>query len=181
MKKKYILPIVVVLGLGFLFGARLLSGEDSWICSNGEWVEHGKPKAPKPITRCGYEGEIPTPFPSGDVGTGTIEGSLGFPSEGIPADMEVCAESLPSGELTCTTEKIRSPDYTYGQGYKLEVPEGSYYVYATTKARPSYKAYYSEFVTCGLKVGCNSHEAVPIKVLAGEKTGKVDPQDWYKN
>jgi hypothetical protein len=27
--------------------------EDSWICSNGEWVKHGNPSAPKPEGQCG--------------------------------------------------------------------------------------------------------------------------------
>ncbi len=35
-----------------MFGIRLLSGEDNWICVNGTWVMHGKPSAPKPTKAC---------------------------------------------------------------------------------------------------------------------------------
>lgn len=30
-------------------------GEDTWICSNGQWVKHGKPSKPMPQTGCGEE------------------------------------------------------------------------------------------------------------------------------
>jgi hypothetical protein len=36
-----------------VFGLRFLSGEDNWICRNGEWVKHGNPSAPKPTESCG--------------------------------------------------------------------------------------------------------------------------------
>ncbi len=35
-----------------IFGIRLLSGEDNWICQNGEWVKHGQPSFPAPQTQC---------------------------------------------------------------------------------------------------------------------------------
>lgn len=31
---------------------RLFSGEDSWICRDGQWIEHGHPSAPRPQTEC---------------------------------------------------------------------------------------------------------------------------------
>lgn len=53
MKKIIIITIIILgaLAAGVL-GLRLLSGEDSWICTNGEWVKHGAPSAPKPTTAC---------------------------------------------------------------------------------------------------------------------------------
>jgi hypothetical protein len=55
--KKFFVPlfIVVLIGLSGLFIARFLFGgdEDTWICSNNQWVKHGNPKAPKPPTGCG--------------------------------------------------------------------------------------------------------------------------------
>lgn len=44
--------IVAVAGLA-IFGLRLLSGEDNWICQNNEWVKHGNPSAPQPTEPCG--------------------------------------------------------------------------------------------------------------------------------
>ena len=50
-KMKYVYAIL--LGLMFLvFTIRFISGEDDWICQNGEWVQHGHPSAPQPVTRC---------------------------------------------------------------------------------------------------------------------------------
>lgn len=50
--KKIILLIVI--SAGFFLAARFLLGgdEDTWICRNGEWVEHGHPSAPKPQSVC---------------------------------------------------------------------------------------------------------------------------------
>lgn len=46
-----IVAIAVVVGLAIL-GVRLLSGEDNWICQDGEWVKHGNPSAAKPTEGC---------------------------------------------------------------------------------------------------------------------------------
>jgi uncharacterized membrane protein len=43
--------IVAVL-LFLLIGARLFSGEDDWICSNGQWIQHGHPSFPAPQEPC---------------------------------------------------------------------------------------------------------------------------------
>lgn len=51
------MPFLVVVGMGMvgLLSGRLFFGgeEDSWICSNGEWVKHGSPSDPMPQTGCG--------------------------------------------------------------------------------------------------------------------------------
>ena len=54
MKKGIIIGIIIVIliGLGVLT-LRFLSGEDNWICQNGDWVKHGNPKAEKPNVPCG--------------------------------------------------------------------------------------------------------------------------------
>ncbi len=43
---------IVILILLFVFGVRVLSGEDSWICENGQWVKHGNPNYPAPSIPC---------------------------------------------------------------------------------------------------------------------------------
>lgn len=45
--------IIVWLGIRFVIGGP----EDDWICSNGQWVKHGNPRAPKPINDCGEQGQ----------------------------------------------------------------------------------------------------------------------------
>jgi hypothetical protein len=112
--------------------------------------------------------------------SGTIEGSLGYPSEGIPADMKVCAENIKTKEQYCTSTHIENSKYKYGKGYKINLPPGDYYVFATLLSLGDYKAYYSEFVTCGIKVGCSSHDPIKVTVADGEIIENIDPQDWYK-
>ncbi|MEI8230747.1 MAG: hypothetical protein WCG83_06470 [Candidatus Peregrinibacteria bacterium] len=63
--KRAVIIALSVLLLSFLVGAVLMSlaiivwqssssgGEDSWICSGGQWIMHGKPSAPKPASPCG--------------------------------------------------------------------------------------------------------------------------------
>lgn len=67
MKKNNILTIFLFLFLlaGILLALRLFvgGGEDTWICVNGQWVKHGKPRAPKPISGC-QEKEKITPIKS---------------------------------------------------------------------------------------------------------------------
>jgi hypothetical protein len=109
---------------------------------------------------------------------GTIEGSLGYPSEGIPTNMMVCAETLQAVKVVCTSTQLKDPKYQYGVGYNLEVSPGSYYVYAQVPGN-NYKAYFSEFVPCGLSVNCPSHEPIEVKVSAGATVTGIDPQDWY--
>ena len=116
---------------------------------------------------------------------GTIEGSLGYPSDFIP-EMSICAVEIKTKESYCTMKMIENESFMYGIGYLLEVPAGSYQVYAqledgeNTNLDKNYKAYYSKFVTCGMDVDCDSHKPVTIKVKGGETLSDIDPQDWYK-
>ncbi len=48
----YKLIIVTVILFIFIFGVRLLSGEDDWLCQNGQWVKHGNPSAAMPTAPC---------------------------------------------------------------------------------------------------------------------------------
>ena len=110
------------------------------------------------------------------TGFGYIEGSLSFPSEQIPPTT-ICAVNQTTGQEYCTSENIEDPKYTYGTGYELQVPTGKYVVYALSKF-PG-RAYYNEFVTCGLRADCPSHKVIIIEVKDGQTTTGVDPQDWY--
>jgi len=124
------------------------------------------------------EGVKATPTQSISPTTGFITGSMSFPSEVIPEDVEVCAQNALTENEYCTQERINSPEYTYRVGYKLEVPVGSYLVFSK-RPGDSYKAYFSEFVTCGLKATCKSHEPIVVSVSSGQTAENIDPGDWY--
>ncbi|MCX6797037.1 MAG: DUF2178 domain-containing protein [Candidatus Doudnabacteria bacterium] len=52
-KKFWHLAVAVGLILAFaIAGLRLFSGEDTWICRNGQWIKHGVPSAPMPTKPC---------------------------------------------------------------------------------------------------------------------------------
>jgi len=48
----YIVFIVIIVIIISIFSLRLLSGEDDWLCKNGEWVKHGNPSFPVPAIEC---------------------------------------------------------------------------------------------------------------------------------
>jgi hypothetical protein len=108
---------------------------------------------------------------------GIIEGSLSYPSDFIPADIRICAEEILNKKQYCTDSHIRDDKYTYREGYKIEVPVGLYYVFSSLR---NYRAYYSEFVTCGIKIDCPSHEPIVVNVKERQITSDIDPWDWYK-
>ncbi len=114
-----------------------------------------------------------------EVDVGVIEGSLAYPSDFIPPDMRICAKNTQTGEEYCTEEHIKDEKYTYGEGYKIEVAPGDYFVYANLSSWGDYNAYYSEFVTCGMKVECPSHEPILVSAEKGDIVIGIDPMDWY--
>lgn len=116
---------------------------------------------------------------------GVITGSLSYPSDFDFPRMIVCAEAVDSRRIHCTDKRVtnrRSGKVTY----RLRVPAGSYHVFATivndevpAEDYRGYKAYYSEFVKCGLSVNCPSHEPIKLTVRAGQTLTGIDPGDWY--
>ena len=52
-KNKFIIFAIVLAIFAAIFTLRFFSGEDNWVCKNGQWVEHGHPgfAAPKSICK----------------------------------------------------------------------------------------------------------------------------------
>lgn len=52
-KKGVYIALGIIMLLIVLVGMlRFFSGEDDWVCQNGQWVKHGNPEIPIPITEC---------------------------------------------------------------------------------------------------------------------------------
>ena len=168
MKKGIVIAIGIVLIIG-------LAGGAYWFGVQQKAAPEKLPEQTISPTSVPTKIVSPTPLPQ----KGTIEGSMSFPGEGIPDYIEVCAENQSTKEVLCTSKRLNNPKYSYGIGYMLDVPAGAYYVYALDPNK-NYKAYYSEFVTCGLSIDCSSHELILVEVKAGETISEVDPQDWYQ-
>src|SRR5688500_8027971 len=81
---------------------------------------------------------------------GFIAGEVSYPSEYIPKDLTVCAEDIATKRNHCTSERQRD-----GASYRMSVPPGKFHVFAKTKDAPGVRAYYSEFVRCGLQARCS--------------------------
>jgi hypothetical protein len=119
---------------------------------------------------------------------GVIEGSLSYPSEFIPDDMTICAENLATQHIYSTDKHLKGKKYKYKVGYKLTVPPGDYHVFAQlpdpakygASYPKNYRAYYSEFVKCGITENCPSHAPIVVKVKSSETVSGIDPMDWYK-
>lgn len=108
--------------------------------------------------------------------TGTIEGEISYPSDYIPPDMQICAEDIATKQLACTSRKTRAGKQ---MRYSMSLPAGEYFVFAQTKDSPGQRAYYSEFVVCGLNAACKSHKPIAVAVAPGVARKQIDPQDWY--
>ena len=51
-KNKYLI-IIIILSIVFgVFTIRLFSGEDNWVCQNGQWIKHGNPSFETPKSIC---------------------------------------------------------------------------------------------------------------------------------
>ncbi|MCC6643178.1 S-layer homology domain-containing protein [Candidatus Peregrinibacteria bacterium] len=110
---------------------------------------------------------------------GYLEGSLSYPSIGVPVNMIICADKTEEVVTYCTYNHIVSDKYLYGVGYRLAVPAGHYKVYAYVD---TLYGSYSEFVTCGMDAShCTSHEPVEVKVEVGKTVKDIDTADWYHN
>ncbi|MEA3323023.1 MAG: hypothetical protein U9Q12_02270, partial [Patescibacteria group bacterium] len=111
---------------------------------------------------------------------GYIEGSLGYPSDYIPA-MGICAENKDTKEEFCTYKLIGDSKYTYDIGYILQVPAGTYNVYAHLVDEETgswlgdpYKAYYSDYVICDADIfECTSHRPIDVIVDTNQTTSKI--------
>jgi uncharacterized membrane protein len=53
-KNKTLLTFIfIIIGtIVIIFNLRLFSGEDDWICKNGQWIKHGNPSFPAPNLPC---------------------------------------------------------------------------------------------------------------------------------
>ena len=109
---------------------------------------------------------------------GVIRGSLTYPSEVVPDDLIVYAVDTTTGETFSTNEHLSGSQFTYGVGFRLEVPVGTYYLYGET-AQMSGKAYYNEFITCGASVECSDMSKIAVTVTADKETDGIIVGDWY--
>lgn len=106
-----------------------------------------------------------------------ITGSLTYPAGQLPDDLTIYAKNMETEEVYTTTEVLSGTGYTFGSGYSMEVPAGTYQVYAMKVG--SEKAYYNQFMVCGMSVECTDTTILEVEVLAGESTDDIIVGDWW--
>lgn len=126
---------------------------------------------------------------SASAQSGRITGKLTYPGEGIPTDLVLCVTVAPlnSGPTYCSKDRparLQQAKITFkvnhrAASYTISLPAGSYYVYAKTREMPGVKAFYDEFIKCGIRVECTSKEPIMIKVKAGKTRSGITVGDFW--
>ena len=183
MKRAHILLIVLVLlaifayrpVLSYLRGEKPASGSLTCDYEGRSYRREEQRRAADGCNfcTCGENGWACTEIACAEgEGSGSISGKLSYPSESIPAQ-RVCAIDLKGDKEYC--QQTQQGDAAYA----IVAPAGAYWVYAALADDTTGKrAYYSEFVRCGLNAECKDHTPVEVAVEA-EKIAAADPQDWY--
>lgn len=120
--------------------------------------------------------------------TGKIAGKLTYPGEGIPPDLVLCVKTAGGNPVTfCSNTRaslLRENNIVFkvrtrAAVFEISLPTGSFYLYATVPEMGSMKAYYNEFVKCGMSVDCKSKRLIAVKVRPGQTTRGITVGDWY--
>jgi len=128
-------------------------------------------------------GVVSTPTPTPPPADGFIEGSMAYPSDGIPGVMVACAENAETRAPICSQ---RRKDWEEGVRYSLRLPPGRYYVYATllpgddsVGELTGKRAYYADYMKCGMGANCSSHLRIVVEVAPGATLNGVIVGDWW--
>lgn len=134
------------------------------------------PPAETPTSGSATPAPAMTPTGASGEDTGTITGSLSYPSDGVPA-LLVYAINTTNPDIFYST-RTTSGDTTFTIP---NVEPGDYHVVAYLADAPDagLAGGYSEMVPCGLTVECTDHSLIPVPVAAGETVEEVQVHDWY--
>lgn len=121
--------------------------------------------------------------------SGKITGNLTYPGDGIPRDMVLCVKvaSLYAEPVYCSnnkTARLREGKIAFrlnyrAASYEVSLPGGSYNLYAMTGEMPGHKAYYDEFVKCGMNINCKSKKPILVKVRPGQIIRGITVGDFW--
>lgn len=103
--------------------------------------------------------------------SGSISGTLSFPSEGLPSMTVVAWDLNDPGSYYYTITAAGSSSYQIPN-----LPIGLYQVVAYVDG---FSGGYSYAVLCGLDASCTDHTLLYVEVFAGQDSFGVNPQDWY--
>jgi hypothetical protein len=121
--------------------------------------------------------------------SGKIMGKLTYPGDYIPTDMVLCVKnaSLYAEPTLCSNDRaarLREARISFKlncrlASYEVSLPAGTYYLHAFTSEMPGMKAYYDEFVRCGMNINCKSKRPVAVKVKPGQVVRGITVGDFW--
>lgn len=119
--------------------------------------------------------------------TGKITGKLTYPGEGIPRDLVLCVKNTQQEPTFCSNtpaSKLREAKIVFKLNYRLasydiSLPGGTYYLYAATNEMRGHRAYYNDFVRCGMSVDCKSKKPIAVTVKAGQIVRGITVGDFW--
>ena len=170
-----VVATVLLLGLGGVIAWQLMKGDEKGGGGGN--------------TNTSIDANVSTPTPTATPtatpppADGFVEGSMAYPSDAIPGVMVACAENVETGAILCTQ---RRKDWEAGVRYSLKLPAGRYYVYATLLSGDDSvgdltgkKAYYTDYMKCGMGANCSSHSRIVLSVGPGETLNGITVGDWW--
>lgn len=115
-----------------------------------------------------------TPSPSPVAKKTMIEGTLGYPSEGIPP-LEVYAINTIDNTKNASIKTAQNVS-----SFSIVVEPGTYYVVAYPQGNGGgLTGGYTKAVPCGLTVDCKDHSLISVVVAQGKTASNVEVKDWY--
>lgn len=108
---------------------------------------------------------------------GAIQGSLSYPSDGVP-ELDIYAIGVNESAGTFYTMRTTSGDTTF---HLTNVEAGDYHLvaYLTDTPNDTFAGGYTEAVACGLLYECTDHSLITVVVAPGETVSEVAISDWY--
>lgn len=121
----------------------------------------------------------PTPTSQNDeksavAQVGSITGTLGYPSQGIPPLEVFAIKASDHSVYFKTVTKTNQQTFTID-----DITPGTYVVVAYPVDTDSLAGGYTKAVACGLSVECTDHSLVLVEVTAGGTQSNIEVKDWY--
>lgn len=107
--------------------------------------------------------------------TGSISGTLGYPSSGIPP-LDVYAISKDDAKKFYFVKTAQNQTTFMIK----DVAVGEYYLVAyAAVGNNTLAGGFTKAVPCGLSVSCTDHRLIPVSVKANAETRGIEIKDWY--
>ncbi len=110
----------------------------------------------------------------GQTSMGAAEGTLGYPSEGIPPLVVYAINTEDKSKFYFTETSQNASKFTIEN-----IKPGTYHFVAYQKANTSYSGGYSQAVLCGLLASCKDHSLIPVAITSGKMKSGIQIKDWY--